>query len=282
MRPVSYLARRFQFTLNEVDKYDKLADAIKSKVNYKAMISCMETAPSTGHVHAHIYAMFSKPVRWVQVCGEHVEICRGSHKANIEYICKNGDIIEKCNIEEARDTKMTAKELQMMSYEDVLQLAPGLVKTWKAIRYIEPSLTRENCYKPNIKVYYVWGPSGTGKTKYVYDHLPSDQDFDSVSHYNGFWINTRPGVKVAWYDDFRDSHMKPSEFISFIDYYVHPMNVKGDSHYNRYETIFITSVQDPETIYKNVSDEPRRQWLRRMQIIHIDGDETVDDLLSWK
>lgn len=282
MRTVSVLARRFQFTLNEFEKYSQLSDAIKSKVNYKAMISCKETAPSSGHVHAHIYAMFSKPVRWVQVCGEHVEACRGSHKQNIAYICKNGDIIEKCNIEEVRDTKMTAAELLKMSYEEVMQLSPALLKTWRAVRYIDAPLTPQTCYKPDIKVYYIWGSSGAGKTKYVFDHLPQEKEFDRVNYCNGFWMGTRPGVKIAWYDDFRDCDMKPNEFIHFIDYYVNIMNVKGDSHYNRYETIFITSVQDPETIYKNVSDEPRRQWLRRMQIIHIDGDETVDDLLSWK
>lgn len=283
MQIITKRARRFQFTLNEIDKYPQLVDAIKSRVSYKAMISCKEIAPSTGHPHIHVYALFSNPVRWRQVCGEHIEICRGSHKSNIEYITKNGEILDRCNIEEVRDTKMTGKELQMMDYDDVMQLAPGLVKTWKAIRYIEPPMTKDNCYKPNIKVYFVWGPSGAGKTKYVFDHLPENEEFDQVKYTNGFWMHTRPGVKVAWYDDFRDSHMKPSEFINFIDYYVHSLNVKGDQQYNRYELIFITSVQDPSEIYHNVGDEPRRQWLRRMEIIHIDDDDkTVEDTLAWK
>lgn len=178
-------ARRFQFTLYDFDKYGLLSDAIKAKVNFKALISCKETAPTTGHVHAHIYAMFTEPVRWRQICGEHVEVCRGSHRKNIEYICKNGDIIEKCNLDQARDTKLTAGELMMMSYDDVKQLSPGLLKTWRAIRYLEAPLTKVTSYKPNIKVYYIWGNSGAGKTKYVFDHLPDNQEYDRVSYANG-------------------------------------------------------------------------------------------------
>ena len=281
MQSKSILARRFQFTLNEFDKYGQLADAIKSKVNYKAMISCKETAPSTGHVHCHIYAMFSKPVRWIQVCGEHIEPCRGSHKQNIAYICKNGDIIEKCNIEDVRDTKMTAKEMKSMSFEEVENLTPAQVNLWNKIRYIEEPLTKDSCYKPDIKVYYIWGDSDAGKTKYVYNHLPEGKEFDRVYFTNNFWNGCRPGVEVCWYDDWRDTQMKPDEFIHFVDYYVNIMNVKGGWQYNRYRTIFITSVQDPSTIYKNVSDEPRKQWEKRITPIHLEGTE-LEELLSWK
>ena len=56
-------ARRFQFTLNEFEKYPALVDAIKSKTNFRAMISCKETAPSTGHVHAHIVTSSSAMIR---------------------------------------------------------------------------------------------------------------------------------------------------------------------------------------------------------------------------
>lgn len=271
MHTVSHLARRFQFTLNEIDKYGQLSDAIKNKVNYKAMISCKETAPSTGHVHAHIYAIFSKPVRWTQVCGEHVEICRGSHKKNIEYICKNGDIIEKCNLEEARDIKMTAAELMRMPSEEVKQLGPHHFKMWTQIRLFNQSMTRGQIYKPGIVVHYIWGDSGTGKTKKVYDMI-GEEPFDRVKHVNNFWLGVSldESVKIAWYDDFRDSDMKPAEFINFIDYYANDMNIKGGHIPNHYQVIYITSVQPPEELYKNMTlEEPRKQWMRRLHVIHM-------------
>lgn len=273
MRTVSHLARRFQFTLNEFDKYGQLSDAIKSKVNYKAMISCKETAPSTGHVHAHIYAMFSKPVRWTQVCGEHVEICKGSHKKNIEYICKNGDIIEKCNIEEARDTKMTAAEVLGMDYKTAKQtLSLSQFHMYRKLYTDSAPLTVEESYKPDVEVYYLYGPSGRGKTKYIYDKLIEKgygkKYFDKVQYRNGFYVGQIGfSEEVCLLEEFRDSTMPASEFISFIDYYANPMNLKGGSRMNKYKLIFISSVQDPKEIYKNMDDEPRRQWMRRLKTI---------------
>ena len=278
-------ARRFQFTLNEVEKYPTLVDAIKSKVNYKAMISCKETAPSTGHVHIHIYAIFDQPIRWRQVCGEHIELCRGSHKQNVEYICKNGDIIEKCNLEEARKIKMTAVDLMRMHSAEAKELTPYHFKLWTNIRQFKQSMTRDQVYKPGIVVHYIWGESGTGKTKKVYD-MVGEEEFDRVKHVGNFWVGVSldETVKIAWYDDFRDSDMKPSEFINFIDYYVNDMNVKCGHVPNHYQVIFITSVQPPEELYKNMTlEEPRKQWMRRLNVIHVENDDsTLEETLAWK
>lgn len=277
-------ARRFQFTLNEFDKYQTLVDAIKGKTNFKAMISCKETAPTTGHVHAHIYALFSQPVTWRQVCGEHVEMCRGSHKKNVEYICKNGDIIEKCNLDDVRDTKMSALDLINMRYVDAVQLPPYAFIQWMRIKNVKGPMKKKECYKPNVKVYYIWGnQTGIGKTKFVYDHLEDDEEFEKIKFENGFWNDVIGESSVAWYDEFRDSDMRVKEFLNFIDYYVHPMNVKGGSVRNNYTKIFITSLFSPEQIYKNSSGEVRGQWLRRMEIIHIDEDDkTIEETLAWK
>ena len=72
--------------------------------------------------------------------------------------------------------------------------------------------------------------------------------------------------------------MKPSEFINFIDYNVHNLNIKGSFIKNKYSFIFITSVQDPEKLWKEFQEKNPEdnliQWIRRMQIIHLsDGKE---------
>ena len=79
--------------------------------------------------------------------------------------------------------------------------------------------------------------------------------------------------------DFRDSDMKASEFINFIDYNVHNLNYKQGSAKNKYHLIIITSVQDPKKIYKNIKGEPRKQWLRRMKTINLNNiHELCEDL----
>ena len=67
--------------------------------------------------------------------------------------------------------------------------------------------------------------------------------------------------------------MRASEFINLIDYRRQNMNVKGATVVNNLERIIITSVQHPETIYSGLEDqEPRKQWLRRMEIIDLSDD----------
>lgn len=43
-------ARRFQLTINEVEKYEELKSYLKSFNSFRYIISCKETAPETGHV----------------------------------------------------------------------------------------------------------------------------------------------------------------------------------------------------------------------------------------
>ena len=67
--------------------------------------------------------------------------------------------------------------------------------------------------------------------------------------------------------------MSASEFIQFIDYNKHRLNIKCGSVQNNYTTIIITTVQDPEYIYEKLTrnnDEPKKQWMRRINIIHIE------------
>ena len=95
------------------------------------------------------------------------------------------------------------------------------------------------------------------------EHI-GDRMFNEVKYDGNFWHGVTEDCDIALYDDWRDSHMKPAEFINFIDYNRHIMNVKGGSVRNNYKEIYITSVQPPEEIYKNINGEPRKQWERRM------------------
>ena len=105
--------------------------------------------------------------------------------------------------------------------------------------------------------------------------------FPSFRMYSTFWHGLGDGKGCAIYDDFRDSHMKPSEFINFIDYNIHPMNLKGGSIMYRFSHIIITSVQNPKRIYGGMyDDEPRKQWLRRMSIIELSINEEQTDSSS--
>lgn len=257
----------FQLTINEENVVGDVLQYLRSlKPNY--MIGCKEKAPTTGHVHFHIYVQFqrSKRLSIKKLKGAHVEACRGSPQQNIEYIKKDGNII----VEEGEAKKKggrTIEDVKKMSDEERAQLPIQLYNIVEKIKAQESNKMKvSEIYKPEIKVHWYHGESGSGKTRYAMKEI-GEREFNMVKYEQGFWHGVSEDTEVALYDDFRDSHMKPTELINFIDYYIHPMNVKGGSVKNKYKEIYITSIQDPEKIYNNMPEEYKKQWIRRLKEI---------------
>ena len=270
------VARRFQITLNEPETYDSIKTWLTGYSIFKYLISAKEKAPTTGHEHIHIFVCYRNTFRipcpnpW----GAHVEICKGSNASNIKYIKKDGNIIDEIGECPHQGSKFSFSDLRNMETPEDLPV--HLFKTWTAVKSYNMSMSVNDCYKPGIQVFFVYGPSGSGKTRYVAEQI-GESVFDRVSFHNNFWegVSMDKTVEIAWYDDFRDSDMKPSEFIKFIDYYANNLNVKGSHVLNHYKKIYITSVQDPETIYRGLmAEEPRKQWLRRLEKVPINDDDT--------
>lgn len=142
------------------------------------------------------------------------------------------------------------------------------IKQERALRIPDDELDRKS-----IKVYYIQGASGIGKTELAKKIIKKYSDIDNCSNkvkfHDGFWHGVDGITKKCIYDDFRSSDMKAKEFVQFIDYNVNIMNVKGGSKWNHYELIVITSVEKLEDIYKKVKGEPREQWIRRITLIDL-------------
>lgn len=267
-------ARRFQLTLNEVSKYPQLLEYLLSINTMKYLLSCKEEAPTTGHEHIHVFVCFSNSIKLSikKSAGAHIEYCRGSVQQNIDYIRKGGNILDEVGeVPRERGGSHTVSELRKIDNADDIDWRE--YKTWKAIKEEEAcDIDINEWYKPEVKVTYVWGDSGVGKSKYVHDKCIEEgiNKVNIVKHAGDFWHGVGSS-KVAIYDDFRPSDMKPAEFINFIDYNKHALNIKGGSKQNEYNRIFITSVVNPEYLYSGIeSDEPRKQWLRRMEIVHLE------------
>lgn len=270
-RTVCYRARAFQFTLNEIDKYETLKSIISSKKSCDYYISCKEIAPTTGHEHIHMYAHFRNPYR---LCKEivnlniHIEKCDKSPARNIAYIEKDGNILDEWGIRPSQGMHTVGELMELESPKD---LKSHEYNTWMKIHtVIDNDIDIEDWHK-EVKIYYIFGPSGIGKTEKAKQIVRDNKNkygtkVNVVKREGDYWNGTGK-AKIAIYDEFRDSSMKPSEFINFIDYNKHQLNIKGGSIINNYELIIITSVQNPKDIYPNVGNEPREQWLRRMEII---------------
>lgn len=272
--------RNFLFTLNEIEHWDELKAWIEKHPQLQYAIACLEKAPSTGHEHIHCYAQFKQVIKASKEATKNCRIdkCFGSAQANIEYVRKTkqpekaGEIIWEHG-EPKHKGGPTIKEIKEMPKEDREQLPGFYYNIVKQVNQEEAKDINVDEFHKEIKAYYIWGPSGIGKTKMAVKMIKEAgfSTFNLIKFDGNFWHGAKEQKGAALYDDFRDGHMKPSEFINLIDYNIQNMNVKGGSIKNRYSFIVITSVQDPQGIYGNVEGEPRRQWLRRFtEIIHLD------------
>lgn len=274
-------ARNFLITMNKasMEGYENTIDYLKERgCNY--LISCLEENKKE-ELHIHIYVQFPKQVRLspTKCHKSHIDVCRGTEEDNINYVKKIATTFGVRNILEEYGTlrkgvgtnqhTVLACELKEKAFPEV---EAKDYNTWQQLQGFD-SLTKNSCYKPDTEVYYIYGPSGTGKSKFVFDQLEDDEQFDRVKFCNGFWhgVNVFNQPEVAWYDEFRSSHMQASEFINFIDYYVSDMNIKYHTGVkNRYKKIFITSIEDPTEIYRNLPEESRLQWLKRIKILNME------------
>lgn len=155
-------ARRFQLTLNEVEKYPILFEYLTSLNTLKYLLSCEEEAPTTGHKHIHIFVAFSNLIRLSikKCCGAHIEKCLGSVQQNIDYIKKDGKILDEVG-EVPRERGGSHTVSQLASIENPDDIEWREYNTWKKIRDEKANdIKITDWYKPDIKVTYIWGDSG--------------------------------------------------------------------------------------------------------------------------
>lgn len=276
---LNFRARAFQFTMNDPSHYNEFRDIFKGLKSCDYFISCKELAPTTNHEHIHVYAHFTSNYRLSQKIlkfNTHVELCKGSPQQNIEYIRKDGNILDEWGDEPHQGFHKVA-DLKAIDNPD--QLNWNEYNTWVRI-HNAPQKVKVTEWRKDVKVYYIWGPSGIGKSNKIQELLVQEgiEEFEELKHIGEFWHGVIDGKGTCVYDDWRDSHMTASEFINFIDYRVHSLNIKGGSVKNNYTKIFISTVQDPNEIYRNLQGEPREQWMRRITIIDMNTPNLSDAL----
>lgn len=259
----------FLLTLNQVENYEEIKKYLKSLHDFQYAIAGKEKAPTTGHLHIHIFVQFAKSIRLSlrKLLGAHVDKCFGSTEQNIVYVKKDGDIIWEEGV---------LHHQGFLSVAQIKKMTPQEREGLPAIYYniAEKLLSKDSCnLRPsdsfkNVKVYYISGRSGIGKTRFAH-YLIGNDTFNVVKFVNGFWMGFSNQSRIALYDDWRDSHMDASEFLHFIDYNKQVMNVKGGFMLNNYTVIIITSILRLKDIYQDASLEDREQWTRRVEEIFL-------------
>lgn len=267
----TFRSRNFQLTLNKISDYENLSNEFKKLKTCTFLISCREIAPTTGHEHIHMYVHFDQPYKLskkILSYGAHVEICKGSPKQNIDYVSKDGDIIEEWGTRPSQGAR-TVAEMKEMSVEEV---SPQYYKIKKQIDEDERSkntffdmldeIRNDNLKAPEIV--YITGPSGKGKTFTAYKMAVekyTNNEIGKLTLNNNFIDIVNENAKCFVIEEFRDSQIRASDFLQLTDKYGYRANTKGGFCTLRPEMIIICSIKHPSTIYH---DEVNVQFMRRI------------------
>ena len=309
------MPKAYQLTINKISDWGAILEYLQSLTSINYMIACREFAPKTQKEHYHVYIQFkySMTLAKKKLLSAHIEVCRGSPQQNIDYIRKHGDIILEEGEARLGGGGFSIKEVKAMTDAEREELSFNHYNKIQNLKRDELCTLRASEYYKNVEVYYIYGLSGTGKTKHAIQGILdlyrqkkiSSDKFNEVKYCGNFWngVSIDNMTEVALYDDFRDYHITPSEFINFIDYNVHVMNIKYGFVMNKFKYIFITSIQSPYDLFRKKKksnifgnlgnlksnsksnyeigddsddenyEESKAQWIRRIsQIVKVSGE----------
>lgn len=227
-----------------------------------------EEAPSTGGLHWQCYIEFLSRKRFNTVrkyCMDqglskfHIEPARGQPSQNRAYCTKPetaiGEAFEWGKIQPDReqgrrnDILKAIEDCKNSSLAKVIEDNPGCLKYFNALekyqRLIQPSTRR-----PNLRVFYLWGPPGTGKSRSVQDTLDRlDKPYcKPLLVPPAIWFEGYVNQPIVWLDDF-DPRLYPlPQVLHILDVYPLTLQVKGSSAQAHYTKVYITSNVDPKLL----------------------------------
>ena len=167
---------------------------------------------------------------------------------NKKYVSKDGDYYERGTpIEQGKrnNIKMCVEHVIDGGSIKSLFLRPNI--NYQAIRCAE--IAQKLFEKPrdhniDVEVIWIYGSSGSGKTRYVYD-VEKELPFRPTT---AKWWEDYDGDGVVLIDDWRPNWVEFDRMLWFMDRYPFKVETKGGSRQAKYRRLYITTPFHPKFI----------------------------------
>ena len=125
----------------------------------------------------------------------------------------------------------------------------------------------------DVEVTYIYGPAGSGKTSYIYNHY-KPEEFYRVTLYNNSAFDDYKDEGVIVFDEFNSS-FRITDMNHYLDRYYISLPARYDNRFSMYTKVYIISNLPLSKQYVDIQDrdpEIYKALLRRIDnIIRIDS-----------
>ncbi|MDO4269801.1 MAG: replication protein [Eubacteriales bacterium] len=288
-------SRKWQITINNPLQKGFTHEKISTELQaLKSIVYCCMSDEIGQTYHTHVYAAFSSAVRFSTLKARfpeaHLEATRGTSAQNRDYIRKSGkwenDVKHGTRIpgtfeewgeipEEQPGRRTDLADLYEMIKSgatdvELLESFPKSMLYLDKIERVRQALKAERYsteFRP-LEVTYIWGPTGSGKTRgvmeqYGYDRVCRVTDYDHP-------FERYAGEDVLLFDEFR-SQLRISDMLNYLDGYPLMLPCRYANRQACYTKVFLISNVPLDKQYKNVQyDEPVTWEAFRRRIHYIE------------
>lgn len=287
----SKIGRKFAFTWNNYPPNYK--DIIKEYKNIKYLITGEEVSKTgTPHLQGFIKTIdsttFKKISKMFGNC--HVEHARGTDEENDNYCRGIGKTAKEHGKDpttedklfiigeieshqgERNDIKKIKKAIN--DGENIKSVIQKYADTYQDIKYAESLLKYTEIprvYAKEFKFIWIYGPTETGKTKYVLnDRFKKEYDEGKIymAMNNAKWWDGYEGQEILLIDDFRDNYCGFSNLLQICQPVEYRVEVKGGTRQLKAMTIIITSCYAPIEVYEGIREKRNQLYRRITELIH--------------
>lgn len=288
-------SRKWIFTCNNPEKHDwsieKIVEILEKWEAIKYWCIGREVGVEKGTPHIHFFIYSNAPIRSTTIekkfHGINREVSKGTIKENRDYVFKEGkhkgsDKGELHDYESNRESgtppeekgrghRTDLNELYDMIKDgmtdfQIMEECPQYIQQFEKIDKVRQMVKNEqfaDCWR-ELKVVYIWGTTGAGKTRYVMDTYGYRNVYRVTDYYHPF--DHYQGEDVVIFEEFRSS-LYAGDMLKYLDGYP----VKLPARYNNktacFTKVYIISNIDIRHQYPTLQREESETWnafLRRI------------------
>ena len=257
---------------------------------------CMaDEIATTGTYHMHIFLYSPSPIRFSTVKNRfptaHIDKTYGSAKENRDYIRKEGKWAETDKAEtKVPDTflewgdmpaekeekapqmyKLIQEVREGISTANIIEGSPNLAFRVRDIDTLRQTLLSDRYASENrkIEVWYIFGASGTGKTRGIYERHDA-KDICRITNYRngrGISFDGYTGQDVLVFEEFH-SQIPIEDMLNYLDIYPLSLPARYSDRVACYTRVYITSNLPLEKQYRNVQWDSLETWRAFIRRIH--------------